>query len=77
MMERKLSRAWKRLSLLSLVFGSAMIFAVGCASQGPLERAGETGDDAVGEVKEAADDAADEVEDAAEDAEDAVRDATN
>lgn len=77
MFERNLNRKMKRLGLLSLIFGTAMVFAVGCASRGPLERAGEKGDETVGEVKDAAKDAADKVKDAADDVEDNIRDATN
>ena len=56
----------KHVFLISLI--ASLLAITGCEEKGPLEKAGETIDDAVNDSGDALEDAADDVEDAADDA---------
>ncbi|RBP52779.1 hypothetical protein [Arenicella xantha] len=62
--------------LLTSLFASLVALA-GCEEKGPMEKAGESIDNAVDDAGDAINDAGDEVEDAADDAADEIEDAAN
>jgi hypothetical protein len=62
--------------LLLAIAGSFLLF--GCdRNDGPMEKMGESADQAVDDAKDAMEDAGDEMKDAADDVADEVEDATN
>lgn len=65
----------KNALLVSLL--ASMMALSACEKDGPMERAGESVDEAVENTGDALDDAADNTEDAIDDAADDIEDATN
>ncbi len=63
----KISTTLSFVPLLALLLGTP-IAMVGCASKGPVEKAGENVDKAVGDVKDAAEEITEEVKDEIDDA---------